>query len=108
MAQIFSSLCSEQSAQIDCCYVNSTSQIQIVRIANIPNWYFERVVLPGQHLLFAALPKAQLEIHTYEMASAILADKIDCNSLRVNQDLSFSFNTTHKYTQSSLSFPTPL
>ena len=82
MAQIFSCLPSEQSAEILCCYVNSTSRIQIVRIANIPNWYFERVVLPRQRLLFAALPKAQLEIHTSEMASAILADKIDCNCLR--------------------------
>lgn len=61
---------------------------QILRIANIGNWYFERVIFPGQRLLFKALPEAQLEIHTGRLSSAILADKITCTQLKVNQSIS--------------------
>lgn len=76
---------SEHSEIILCCYPNATSGIQIIRIANISNWYFERVVFPGQRLLFEALPHAQLEIHTSEMVSAILSNTILCDHLRVNK-----------------------
>jgi hypothetical protein len=69
-----------------CCYVNATSKIQIARITNIPDWYFERVVFPGQRLMFEALPKALLEIHTGMMASAILSDTIPCNRLAIDQE----------------------
>lgn len=83
MAQILDPLPSNESDSILCCYVNVTSQMQIARIANIPNWYFERVVFPGQRLVFETLPEAQLEIHTGMMASAILSDKIPCDRLSV-------------------------
>lgn len=75
---------SEYSEQILCCYINTTSKIQIARIANISNCYFERVVFPGQRLLFEALPDAQLEIHTGMMVTAILSDQIPCDRLRVS------------------------
>ncbi len=71
------------SEGILCHYVNVTSQIQIARISNIPNWYFERVVFPGQHLFFDAPQKAQLEIHTGIMATAVISDTIACQRLRV-------------------------
>lgn len=64
MAQVVDSLLLEYSGRILCSYVNATNVLQIVRITNIPNWHFERVVFPGQRLLFEALPEAQLEIHT--------------------------------------------
>jgi len=86
MAQILDPLPSEQPSGILCCYVNATSKVQIARICNIPNWYFERVVFPGQRLVFEALPEALLEIHTGMMASAILSDKISCDRLRVSDD----------------------
>ena len=70
---------------LTCCYVNATSSIQVARISNIENWYFERVVFPGQRLLFEALPHAFLEIHTGMMASAILTDTIVCSSLSVGE-----------------------
>jgi hypothetical protein len=81
MAQILDSLPPEHSDRLLCCYVNATSKIQIARISNIPNWYFERVVFPGQRLVFEAPPLATLEIHTGMMASAILSDKIPCQRL---------------------------
>ncbi|NEP10367.1 MAG: DUF1830 domain-containing protein [Symploca sp. SIO2C1] len=73
------------SSQIPCCYVNATRQIQIARIANVPGWYFERVVFPGEPLLFEANPEAQLEVHTAKAPSAILSDRIPCNRLRINK-----------------------
>jgi hypothetical protein len=69
-----------------CCYVNVTSKIQVARISNIPNWYFERVVFPGQRLMFEAPVAGQLEIHTGMMASAILSDTIPCSRLVVVDD----------------------
>ncbi|MCM1985287.1 DUF1830 domain-containing protein [Lyngbya confervoides] len=64
-------------------YINATSSIQIARITNISNWYFERVVFPGQRLIFEAPLEAKLEIHTGMMASAILSDTIPCTRLRI-------------------------
>ena len=66
-----------------CCYVNSSSKIQVVRITNISNWYFERVVFPGQRLMFESSIEGQLEIHSGSMASSILEDTVPCNRLRI-------------------------
>lgn len=85
MAQILDPIPSEGSQPILCCYVNATSKIQVARITNIPDWYFERVVFPGQRLIFEALPSALLEIHTGMMASAILSDTIPCDRLMIDQ-----------------------
>ncbi|NET37115.1 MAG: DUF1830 domain-containing protein [Cyanothece sp. SIO1E1] len=87
MTQILDSLPPNRTDKILCCYVNATSKIQVVRITNIANWYFERVVFPGQRLIFEALRMAQLEIHTGMMASAILSDTIPCDRLRIEEDL---------------------
>src|SRR6476620_9880900 len=75
MAQILDPVPSDTDSKILCCYV----------IANIPNWYFERVVFPGQRLVFEAMPAAALEIHTGMMASAILSDTIPCDRLQINE-----------------------
>lgn len=93
MAQILDSLPSDFSERILCCYVNATSKIQVARITNVPNWYFERVVFPGQRLMFETLQHAQLEIHTGMMASAILSDTIPCVRLQIEEleDGSFRF-----------------
>ena len=85
MSQILDSLPHGENDSILCCYVNATSAIQIARITNIPNWYFERVVFPGQRLVFEAISQALLEIHTGMMASAILSDTIPCTRLSLNQ-----------------------
>jgi len=93
MAQILDPLPSEQSGKILCCYVNATSKIQVARISNIANWYFERVVFPGQKLFFEAPQEAQMEIHTGMMASAILSDTIPCDRLALTEH-SDEFNGT--------------
>ncbi|MBD2243079.1 DUF1830 domain-containing protein [Nostoc sp. FACHB-888] len=93
MAQILDPLPPEQSGKILCCYINATSKIQIARISDIPNWYFERVVFPGQRLVFEAPRKAQVEIHTGMMASAILSDKIPCDRLMLDEPSTYEFDT---------------
>ncbi|MEG4068239.1 DUF1830 domain-containing protein [Microcoleus sp. Pol11C2] len=74
-----------------CYYANVTNLVQVVRIGNIPNWYFEKVLFPGQRLMFEAAAEAVLEIHTGTVASAILSDKIPCYVLRVIEEVSSEF-----------------
>jgi Domain of unknown function (DUF1830) len=78
---------SEGNNQILCYYANITNQIQVIRIENIPNWYFERVMFPGQRMMFEARPEGVLEIHTGAVAGAILSDKIPCYILRVIEEV---------------------
>ena len=85
MSQTLDHLPHDENNRVLCCYVNATSQIQIARITNIPNWYFERVVFPGQRLVFEAHASAILEIHSGMMASAILSDSIPCTKLAVDK-----------------------
>lgn len=82
-----SPLPSKYSERILCFYTNVTNQIQIARITNIPNWNFERVVFPGQRLLFESVLDAQLQIHTCMTGDAIFLDRITCNCLRVNEGI---------------------
>lgn len=106
MAQILDPLPPDRSNPVLCCYVNATSKIQIARITNIPNWYFERVVFPGQRLLFEAPPDAQLEIHTGMMASAILSDTIPCIRLQVSeQNEAASEENSAKKTPTTMTAP---
>ncbi len=87
MAQIIDSIPSNCSDKRLCCYVNPTSKIQIARITNVSNWYFERVVFPAQRLMFEApCQEAVLEIHTGCMAGAVLADTIPCDRLQLKEN----------------------
>ena len=76
----------DNPAKILCCYFNKTSKVQVGRITNIPDQYFERVIFPGQRLLFEAIPEAELEIHTGYMASSILSDHIKCDRLSLEKE----------------------
>lgn len=77
-------LSSQANSAVDlCCYVNATRHIQVARIIDVKNWYFEQVVFPGERLLFEAPRNAHLEIHSGATMSAILTDTIACQSLRV-------------------------
>jgi len=77
---------SEVSGRILCWYINGTSNMQIARIANIDNWYFERTVFPGERLLFEALPEAELEIWQSLETGNVSFDKILCEQLQVMED----------------------
>lgn len=87
MAQIVASsekvFVSEGLKRILCAYINVTDQIQIIRIVDIPNLFWEQVVFPGQRLMFEAVTEATLEINSPESASTILTDIIPCKQLHV-------------------------
>jgi len=68
-----------------CSYQNKTSTVQIVRITNIHNWYFERVVFPGELVLFKTLTEAVLEIYSSDNITAFSSDRFLCERLKVNQ-----------------------
>lgn len=67
--------------RILCQYTNETSQFQVLRIANISDWFFERTVMPRSSILFETFRGGQLEIHTSDTMGAILADSIPCTRL---------------------------
>ena len=71
-----------------CCYVNTSTHVEIARITNISHWYFERVVFPGQRLIFEAPVTAKLEIHTGTAISSILTETIDCQQLQLTSTFS--------------------
>ena len=85
MAQVIDSVPSN-CPELCCCYTNVSSKIQVVRITNIANWYFERVVFPGQRLMFEAPLGALLEVHCGMMASSILSDTIPCERLSLHDN----------------------
>lgn len=84
MTQLFNPVPTDRTDSVLCCYTNSSSHIQVVRSEEVPDWYFERVVFPGQRLLFAAPSVAQLEVYTSILATAILTDRVSCQSLSVH------------------------
>ncbi|WP_299407713.1 DUF1830 domain-containing protein [Acaryochloris sp. IP29b_bin.148] len=66
-----------------CSYVNQTPFLEIIRISNIQNWYFEKVVFPQQRILFTCDLQGILEIYSSEFSTALLVDKIACQLLQV-------------------------
>ena len=83
MTQILDSLPAECTNRILCCYINDTHRIKIARITNISNWYFERVVFPGERLLFEALPEAQQKIYVTNFSTVALVEITTCDLLVV-------------------------
>ncbi|NJK52706.1 MAG: DUF1830 domain-containing protein [Leptolyngbyaceae cyanobacterium SU_3_3] len=83
MTQVLDHLPCGKTEKILCCYINTTRFVQTARISNIPGWYFEKVVFPGERLLLEKHPDAWLEIYTSEQCSAMLAERILCVRLRV-------------------------
>ena len=84
MTQLLNRLPSQCGLPILCSYRNPTPTVQIMRISNIPNWYFERVVFPGEKLVFEALPEAVLEIYSSDEMGAFLHEQLLGAWLRVD------------------------
>lgn len=68
-----------------CFYTNQSHSIQVLRIANVSHNYWERVVFPGQRLLFEATRDAKLEVYSSENFNNLLADVIPCHKLEVQE-----------------------
>jgi hypothetical protein len=72
----------DSSVRILCSYTNVTHHLQIIRLKHNPGLHWERVVFPGQRLMFEAVPKAKVEIHLSETKSIV----IPCCQLRVTEE----------------------
>jgi hypothetical protein len=83
MTQILDALPTQHPNRILCSYRNPSSDLQIARISNISHWYFERVVFPGDLLLFEAVAEAILEIYSGDGITTLLADHILCDRLQM-------------------------
>ena len=63
-------------------YINDTKKLQIIRINNIESLHFERVIFPGQRLLFEAVQEAKLEVQIDKSLSVIIpCYKILCTEI---------------------------
>jgi hypothetical protein len=87
MTQILDLLPAHFSDRVLCCYTNATHEISLAQIVNISNWYFERVIFPGERLLFEALPEAELEIYTRPGSTIAPFEIISCDRLTVKARL---------------------
>lgn len=78
----------ENSAtKILCFYTNGTRFIQIIRMADMAESSLERVVFPGQRLLFEALPESFIEISTANLTAKTITKKIQCAAIQVDEGL---------------------
>lgn len=66
-------------------YANTTGNVQVIRSADDPERYFERVVFPGERLFFEAPLNTELEVFASHLGRGILVDRIAETRLRVEQ-----------------------
>lgn len=85
MSSFLGSTLDGSNSNIICLYVNATSQLQFIQITNIPNYYWDKVVLPGQKLIFPAVKSASLEIYIRGNDTAIMKDCIPCYQLHIDE-----------------------
>jgi hypothetical protein len=76
-----------ESNIITCFYRNETSGLQIVQIDEGSDFFLERVVIPGQCLMFEAPATASLQIRSNRMVTTISEDTIPCQQLQYSQDM---------------------
>ena len=81
------SLATYSSGRILCSYTNVTHRIQIIRIKNIPDLQLDKVIFPGQCLMFEAVPEANLEVqYTDNMSIFVPCDQLHVSEkIQVNQ-----------------------
>ncbi|MBS0015753.1 MAG: DUF1830 domain-containing protein [Arthrospira sp. SH-MAG29] len=86
MSQIFDPIPPTYSDVIWCYYQNATTKLEIIRISNIPGWYFEHIVFPGERLIFEAVTEAQLEIYLGDRITPNLAQVVPCKHLATQEN----------------------
>ena len=68
-----------------CCYGNTTGQIQSLRLLDNTIYHLEKIVFPGQNILFEASSHSELEITAFS-EGALHIERVPCQNLRVGQD----------------------
>lgn len=83
-SQITKNITNELDGKTLCAYQNLSSSWQIIKITNLPNYYWEKSVLPGQKIIFITSIKAILKVFSTKNITAILIDNIPCHQLKIN------------------------
>ena len=70
-----------------CFYINRTHQTQVARFCPVSPKACDRIIRPNEHLLFEALPGANLEIYTLVSDHTTLINSFCCKDLKVSNEL---------------------
>lgn len=70
-----------------CYYKNESQSVQILKIENAEDWYFEKLVDPDERLVFEAPEMAQLQIQYQSASDYDKVEIIPCYQLRVRYGL---------------------
>lgn len=70
--------------KVSCSYQNLSNAWQIVKITELPDRCWEKVVLPGQKIFFKESIKAKLKVFSAENINTVLTDTIPCYKLIAN------------------------
>jgi len=65
------------------CYQNTTSQIQVVRSDRSARQKLEKIVFPGERLLFRDATTSVVEVYSSTATGLTLIDRISCSQLQV-------------------------
>jgi hypothetical protein len=88
MTYMLSLLTSKSPTQVSpamlCYYINSTEDIQVIRVMSEAMCHFERSVFAEERILFEAFPESYLEIYTPSLRGTRLS-RVDCKLLQVNE-----------------------
>jgi hypothetical protein len=70
-----------------CCYHNQTTTVLVIRSVSLGSsrWHLERVVFPGQRLMFYAPLHEQIQVYSASIAGNLSSDMILCDRLRVDE-----------------------
>jgi hypothetical protein len=70
-----------------CCYQNHSPKIQIIRSAETERqqlpWHLERVIFPGQRLMFEAPKQSKIQVYSSDPAGMLVDDTVSCDRIRV-------------------------
>jgi hypothetical protein len=66
-----------------CYYRNVTNQVQIIRVTPAIPQRVEKVIFPGEQMLFHALSEASLDIYTNVATDLTSVERILCSQLQV-------------------------
>lgn len=80
-----------------CYYQNSTRQIQLVCVNQAQPQRLERVVFPGERVLFYAAPDALFDVYDATPTAFILTDRLLCSRLRVLEAMVEGSSFTRTY-----------
>jgi len=72
-----------------CCYQNHSPKIQVIRSVDDQHqqvhWHLERVIFPGQRLIFEAPHQSQIYVYTSDPAGMLVDDTLACDRIQVHE-----------------------